>query len=276
MVDRCFLRGDPAFRFNTVFDFMLQGVMNQTLFSSVFVCGCVALSHWARRLQRDTTEAQALAARRFQLSELLVRIFGEPLPRDPDSAYCFLQVDANVESVVSAAAKLASRYPGMRLVVVNVENAKLTSPIQGFAGSSLFLRRLSELGIPESRIDLVDFDYEHNSVANTLTESEVVVRHAKDRGYQSMIVAAPSFHLVRGVMTMASVAMREYTPFRIFPCPGEPLPWDEESRHSQGMVGTRAEFIESDLSRIERYTAKGDIESWDRVASFLSSSATSP
>ncbi|CAK0794288.1 unnamed protein product [Prorocentrum cordatum] len=83
------------------------------------------------------------------------------------------------------------------------------------------------------------------------------------------IVLAPAFHLLRASLTAGSVARREYPELRLHPVAGAPLPWHEAAQHSQGALGTRADFIDAELGRIARYTAKGDILPWRELETFF-------
>eukprot|EP00747_Dinoflagellata_sp_TGD_P072138 gnl/TRDRNA2_/TRDRNA2_157350_c0_seq5.p1 gnl/TRDRNA2_/TRDRNA2_157350_c0~~gnl/TRDRNA2_/TRDRNA2_157350_c0_seq5.p1 ORF type:complete len:103 (+),score=21.96 gnl/TRDRNA2_/TRDRNA2_157350_c0_seq5:51-359(+) len=84
--------------------------------------------------------------------------------------------------------------------------------------------------------------------------------------WKSLIVVAPPFHLPRAAMTAASVAKKEHPSLRIYPFAGAPLLWEEQAGHSQGMLGTRLEFLDSELARIELYTSKGDIAPCEELA----------
>merc|ERR1712008_180068 len=83
----------------------------------------------------------------------------------------------------------------------------------------------------------------------------------KQSGWRRLLVVAPPFHLPRAAMTTASVAGRELPTLSVHTLSGGPLPWEEVSAHSQGMVATRYEFLDAELERIERYMLKGDIAS---------------
>merc|ERR1712187_1075408 len=130
-------------------------------------------------------------------------------------------------------------------------------PLHGFSATPYLLDKLRAAGIGENSVELVDFD--HSGMIHTLVEAETVVRHVKKKGWKSLAIVAPAFHLVRAALTTASVALREYPELQLVPYAGSPLIWEEASAHSQGMVGVRAEFLKSELTRIERYSRKGDI-----------------
>lgn len=221
----------------------------------------------AGRSVRGRRAAEQLAEERLRLCRLAVRLVAEPLPPNaPDAAYLFHEMDSNLESMRCAALQITERFPEMTLLVVDVNNDELRHPIpNGFGGATKLLACLQSAGIPPSNIELVPFDYAANPMLHTLVESQLVVRHAKARGFRSLIVAAPAFHLPRAAMTVASVCARECPGLEVFPLAGAPLPWEESSVHSQGLIATRMDFLEGELGRIERYTAKGDIAPWGEL-----------
>ncbi len=105
---------------------------------------------------------------------------------------------------------------------------------------------------------------------HTLIESQGVVRFARRRGYQRLIVTSSPFHQERAFMTAVTVALREYPTLKIYSYPGEPQPWDEVVTHSQGkLTGTRAELIAEEQKRIEKYTAQGDLAERREVLRYL-------
>lgn len=123
--------------------------------------------------------------------------------------------------------------------------------------------RAADIRSPQILVEA--WDYDAHPMVHTLAEAELVVRLAKRRGWRTLLVVAPSFHLPRAAATTASVSMREHAELRVFAHPGAPLPWEEEARHSQGMRATRSEFLDSELDRIERYMVKGDIAETDAL-----------
>lgn len=231
--------------------------------ATVFAVGLATgvTAWWLRRSVARAAAAEQLASQRLHLATLAVRLMSDPLPRDgPEAAYLFHQLDCNLESILSAASELARRYPDMRFLVVDVDNDKLKVPIpNGFGAAALLRRRLYESGIATNKIDLVAFDHDKLPMIHTLVEAELAVNHAKEKGIRSLLVVAVPFHLPRAAMTAASVALRRFPELRIYSQPGAPLAWRETAVHSQGMVASRLEFLDAEMDRIERYTAKGDI-----------------
>lgn len=208
----------------------------------------------------------------FHLCQLVIRLLGSPLPRPPpEVAYLFQQLDQNVDSVVGAAVRLLTIAPDTKLFLLDIDNDKLGVPISSnYGATALLLQKLEAAGISRSCIELGSFD--HSGMIHTLVEARSVVQHAKARGWQSLAVLAPSFHLPRAAMTLASEAMREYPDLRLYPFAGDNLPWHERAQHSQGMVGVRSDFIKSELDRIVRYTNTGDIATWTSLWNLFDSS----
>ena len=165
---------------------------------------------------------------------------------------------------------LVQRHPDLRILVFDIKNDLLGVSIpNGYGGWAHLRERLTSEGIPLSQFEIVPWDYERDRMLHTLVESENVVRFCKRQGWSSLLVVAPPFHLPRAAITMASVAMRELPELRVYPVPGAPLRWAEASVHSQGMKGTRLDFLDSELARISTYTAKGDLEPADALLHFF-------
>lgn len=196
-----------------------------------------------------------------------------PLPPapGPEAVYIFQQLDANVEAIVGAVVRLADECPKTVFLILQVDNDRLGTPLPGGYGATAgLLKELEKAGMARDRIELADFD--HSGMIHTLVEAETVVRHAKSRAWRSLAVLAPSFHLPRAAMTTASVALREYPELRLYPVAGAAQPWQEEAAHSQGMLGVRVDFIDTEIERIVRYTGKGDIAPWDQLEKLFTAS----
>jgi len=229
-----------------------------------------AAVQWAR-LTAKATQAATSAATRFQLTKLAIRLLADPLPQQvPDRAYIFHELDCNIKSTVNAGVRLLHRYPTMKLLVLDVRNELLSTPIpNNFGGGPLLLEKLHMAGVSPCQVEVVPWDHDRDTGIHTLMEAQLVVRLAKGRGWRTLVLAAPPFHLVRAAMTTASVALREFPSLQICTLAGSPLTWEEEAVHSQGMLGTRLEFLDAEMERIERYTAKGDIAPADELASYF-------
>merc|ERR1719341_1654220 len=158
----------------------------------------------------------------------------------------FHQLDCNIQSTVDAAVALAHRYPEMLFLICDVINDKLQTPISsGFAGSALLIERLTSSGVEASRLVRVGFDYSHEPMIHTLSESELAISAALRQKWDRLLVVAPPFHLPRAAMTAASVSIKRNGP-RILAHVGTPLQWEETSQHSQGMFGMRLDFLDSE------------------------------
>ena len=104
---------------------------------------------------------------------------------------------------------------------------------------------------------------------NTFTEAEALVAHSQAQGTNSWYAVAAQFHMLRGFISAASVAIRQLPSLNVFAYHGANQDWDEVATHSQGVVkGTRRELIESEMKRIQAYTAKGDLESAQKVLEY--------
>lgn len=195
--------------------------------------------------------------------ELLLRILADVPPSVPaEAAYLFGQTEPNQKSVFAAARELLQHSLVARIWISDC------APKSGYVGAATCGRALVEFGIPADVIEEVPM--EPTAILHTLIESENVVRFARRRGYQRLIVTSAPFHQERAFMTAVTVALREYPALKVYSYPGEPQPWDEVVTHSQGtLTGTRAELIAEEQKRIEKYTAQGDLAPRRRILEYL-------
>ena len=198
-----------------------------------------------------------------QERELLLRILADVRPSEViDGAYLFAQTEPNQESVFAAAAELIERGRARKVLISDC------SPKSGYIGAAAYRRAMIEFGIPTSVIEEVPM--EPTEILHTLIESENVVRFAKAQGYQRLMVTSAPFHQERALMTIVTIAMREYPSLKVYSYPGAPRPWDEVVTHSQGRLrGTRAELIAEEQRRIEKYTAQGNLAPRAKILEYL-------
>lgn len=188
----------------------------------------------------------------FDETELLLRIFSDPLPERAEAAYLFAQTEPNQASVFAAGRDLLEQGRAERLWISDC------LPKSGYVGAAATRRAMASAGIPADAIEEVPM--EPTEILHTRIESERVVALARRRDYARLIVVSSPFHQERAFMTMATVAMRDYPALKLYSRPGVPQRWDETVTHSQGtLTGTRADLIASERRRIATYTAKGDL-----------------
>jgi uncharacterized SAM-binding protein YcdF (DUF218 family) len=195
--------------------------------------------------------------------ELLLRILADIRPPVPaEAAYLFGQTEPNQRSVFVAARELLRRSLTSRIWISDC------TPKSGYVGAVACRRALVEFGVPADTIEEVPM--EPTEILHTLIESENVVRFARRRGFQRLIVTSSPFHQERAFMTVVTAALREYPALKVYSYPGEPQPWDEMVTHSQGqLTGTRAALIAEEQKRIEKYTTQGDLAPRRKVLEYL-------
>jgi hypothetical protein len=197
------------------------------------------------------------------LLALAIRIFADPAPATPtDGTYVFGQTPDNEASVLDTACRLiAAGHTAAILVAGSV-------PRSGYPGDVEWRARLAERGIVDGMVHSAPTD-EH-PLLSTLSEAESLVRFARAAGMRSVHVVGTPFHHLRAVITTVSVALREHPALRVYSAPGAPLAWDTHVRHSQGVLeAPRALLIDTELERIVRYTAKGDLVPAREVLAYL-------
>ena len=206
-----------------------------------------------------------------RFSELLLRVLGEPgLENDvADIIYLFGQTPDNEDSVLTKAVEV---YNQRRAKLIGFSTEKSGSA--GYAGFQHWKDSLITADIPENIIVGINLLVLRENF-NTLSEAEALIKEAKIRNWKKAYITAPAFHLPRAFITTISVVLREYPQLKVYSLVGIPLDWNERVRHSQGTtVGTRTELIMGELERIDRYHAKGDLVSLEKIFNYLGSRDT--
>ncbi len=199
----------------------------------------------------------------FDQKELLTRILCDTLPpATADGAYLFGQTNDNQESVFLSAQELIARARVRRILIADA------GPKSGYPGMHAWRSALTARGISDAVIEEVPV--EPTSTLNTLREANALIRHARKKGYCSIVVTAAPFHQERAFITAVSAALGAYPDLRLYSYPGYSLAWDDLVIHSQGTVSdTRAGLIASEQERIVIYQGKGDLASSSQVLSYL-------
>jgi hypothetical protein len=178
-----------------------------------------------------------------------------------EAARLKVRLVAGAPPVVRAAA------PGMIADVLDVARAMRAAPRLDL-GAAAYRRAMIASGIPAEAIEEVPM--EPTEILHTLIESRMVVRFAKARGHERLVVVSAPFHQERAFMTMVTAALQEHPSLKVYSAPGAPQPWDEIVTHSQGKLrGTRAELIAEEQKRIAKYTALGDLLPRARIIEYL-------
>jgi uncharacterized SAM-binding protein YcdF (DUF218 family) len=199
----------------------------------------------------------------FDHKELLTRILCDTLPQvTADGAYLFGQTRDNQESVFLSAQELISRALVRKILISDAEHKS------GYPGGLAWRAALTAYGVSGSVIEEVPV--EPTGTLNTLIEAEALIRHARKKGYRSIIVTAAPFHQERAFITAVSASLSAHPDLRLYSYPGSALAWDDQVVHSQGTVSaTRAGLISSEQERIIKYQGKGDLVSCSQVLSYL-------
>ncbi len=192
--------------------------------------------------------------------ELLLRILCDTIPSQVDAAYLFAQTEPNQESVFATARGLLHRKSIERIWISDCA-AK-----SGYVGAPAYREAMIRSGIPRETIEEVPM--EPTEILHTQIEAHAVVRFAKARRLRSLIVTSAPFHQERAFMAVVTAALREYPPLKLYSLPGKA--GTRTSRDPfQVLTGTRADLIESEQQRIDKYTAQGDLAARAEVLRYL-------
>lgn len=182
--------------------------------------------------------------------ELLLRVLCDRIPARADAAYLFAQTEPNQDSVFQAARGLLDREIVPRIWISDC------TVKSGYIGAAAYRQAMIRAGIPEETIEEVPM--EPTEILHTQIESDAVVRFAKARGYNTLLITSAPFHQERAFTAAVTAVIRNAPELKIHSVPGSAQSWDEVVTHSQGLLhGTRSDFIEPEWQRIEKYTDQG-------------------
>lgn len=195
--------------------------------------------------------------------ELLLRIFADVPPAGiAEAAYLYAETEPNQASVFAAGRDLIERNQVRRFLISDC------TPKSGYIGAVAYRAAMIATGIPNDVTDEVPM--EPTEILHTGIEADSVVRLAKARHYERLLVVSVPFHQERAFMSVVTAALREYPSLKVYSHPGVPQPWDETVTHSQGkLCGTRAELIAEEQKRIEAYTAQGFLLPRSAILTYL-------
>ncbi|TPE39464.1 YdcF family protein [Pontibacter mangrovi] len=196
------------------------------------------------------------------LEELIIRSLADTLPHTLDALFLFGQTEDNQKSSFAVAEQMLQEGKVQKVLFLH------TRPLSGYPGYDAWQQELVKRGVPADKLEGVPdpgTDYLH-----TLLEAEAMAKHAKATGYSRIAVAAAPFQQPRAFMAAVTAAQRHYPQLYLYSQPGKALPWCQDATHSQGKVeDTRAGLIAGEMERIQKYNAKGDLDSVKQVLAYL-------
>jgi hypothetical protein len=195
--------------------------------------------------------------------ELLIQTLCDLPPATPaDGAYLFGQTVDNQTSVFNTALDLVKENRIRQVLIPD------SAPRCGYPGFKAWHQALIAQGLNPSTISGVptaSFPTLHTRI-----EAIALVRYAKQENMSAVFVVAAPFHQLRAFMTTVSVALQEFPELRVYSRVGQTLPWYETVLHSQGTLECqRRELIHSELERIQRYQATGDLAPTAQILEYL-------
>jgi len=192
-----------------------------------------------------------------KMIELLTKVMSDPLPSKKIKAgYIFSQAEANYESTLEAGVELIK---GGRVEQIFTIDASIILPT--LKGIRKILNNYSEF---------VNILHLLGKTVNTLVEAELLIKKAQTAKWSEVVIVAAPFHQLRAFITTVSIASKKMPNLKIYNYVGQPLTWDQTVYHSQGTLkGTRTSFIYSELERIEKYTAKGNLLPIEDILDYL-------
>lgn len=192
----------------------------------------------------DATENEKL----HQLNTMVLT--DSPPSKTTLPVYLFTETPDNQESVLQRGAYLLHAGKASHLLLI--DNQGGSEP--GYPGATPWQKRLQELKVPDKKVVLIHYT---EPVLHTLSESMTMVRFAKERRWEEIIIVFPPFHGARCFLSAVTAVHHIYPELRVYCQVGITQPWHEPALHSQKAVhGLRKDLIVHELRRTMRYQRK--------------------
>lgn len=168
-------------------------------------------------------------------------------PKKIDALFVYGQTQDNEPSILSTAAQEADKADW----VVYSYGGKLTT---GMDWNPDYDEKLIARGIPAKKILRTDLS---EGLAHTHTEAIAFVHMAKKKGWETVRVISPAFHILRAFAETVTATVLLYPSLKVYSKVGTPLPWTETVLHSQFIEkGKRCDLVASEYQKCERYHGK--------------------
>lgn len=195
------------------------------------------------------------------IPELLLRVLCDIHPI-ADAALLYAHTKENQDSVLEKGVELLNNGQVNELWISGSESKS------GYLGVDVWRDLLIDRGVTADKVK--DIPTNGYDMLNTYIEAFEAIRYAKTNAVKSLIVVSAPFHQLRAFATIVTAVTREYPELKAYSRPGTSLSWLENVPHSQGtLMGTRDEFIYTELERIDKYHKMGDLLALEDVAAYL-------
>lgn len=124
---------------------------------------------------------------------------------------------------------------------------------------SKMLPYLLEAGVPRDAVILEE------KSQNTREQGVEVVRMARERGWKRIILVASHYHQYRAYLTFLKALQESGYELALINSPARDLSWFEKT---EGGQAPRIELLQGEMDRIEAYTPKGHIASFESAIEY--------
>ena len=124
--------------------------------------------------------------------------------------------------------------------------------------ASEMLPHLIRAGVPEQAVEVEE------KSQNTWEQGIVMMKIAKERGWQSVIIVASHYHQYRAFLTFLRAMQEGGQKIVISNAPARDLAWFAEDAQ-----GRRIDLLAGEFDRIEKYRTQGNIASYEDAISYL-------
>lgn len=208
---------------------------------------------------------EAFTEREHLLVELWTRVFNdvEPPGGKTDAIFLVSQTPDNQDSVIEKGLALWSKGKSNFIALLDCRLG------HGYPGFAVWQKELLNREW-QVRQRLVRIKLSYDIPANTYTEAQALVAHAKEVGWKTLYLVAHPLHQDRAFRTVVKVLLRDYPTLCVYNQVGKSQSWHQVVRHSQGVLETkRRQLIHTELDRAFIYEEKGDIASPEQAFAYL-------
>lgn len=175
-----------------------------------------------------------------------------PHENTPLPTYLFTETPDNQESVLIQAKRLLR--DGKASVLLIIDNKGGSEP--GYPGFEVWRKQLNRIGVEDAQIVRIPFT---GPLLHTLSEALELVRFAKEKRLDKILIVAPPFHLLRCFISTVTAGHLN-TNLRVYTEAGITQPWNEHAVHSQKAVqGLRKNLIVQELRSVRRFQIRNKL-----------------
>lgn len=183
------------------------------------------------------------------LTQIDAVITTDELPLHIPACYLFSQAPDSEKSVITAGVTLFRKNPLCPLIAISGELSKK----YGYAGCPVWTRKLLE-SLPSNILITIPWDSNRFDTLNTFSEAIGLVEYARENEWDSVVIVAPRFHILRCFVSTVSALILHHPQLKVYAHAARRPQWFEKITHSQCReTATPLEFTVVERRKILNY-----------------------